>query len=92
MLFCQCEAQCDQTVAFNCRSFTYFPSSGSCRLSSDDVTSAGPGALTVREGAMFYQRAACVEREYSVCFTSHCTGSVVSIIIDNCLAWWCGVV
>lgn len=62
-LFSQCEAQCDQTVAFNCRSFTYLASSGSCRLSSDDTSSAGPGALTVRQGAMFYQRTACVERE-----------------------------
>ena len=60
----ECEAQCDQTVAFNCRSFTFFPSSGSCRLSSDDTSSAGPGALVARQGAMFYQRAACVEREY----------------------------
>ena len=69
-VLCQCGDQCDQTVAFNCRSFTFFPSSGSCRLSSDDthLTSGGPGALVSRPGAMYYQRGPCLERECLVIY------------------------
>ena len=74
-----CGEQCDQTSAFNCRSYSYFPSTGVsrekpfqsirakifqvCRLSGDDTVSASPAAVTERAGALYYQRAPCVDRE-----------------------------
>ena len=76
-----CGEQCDQTSAFNCRSYSYFPSTGVrqkiykkksenlnlqvCRLSGDDTVSASPTAVTERAGALYYQRAPCVDRELS---------------------------
>ena len=82
-----CGEQCDQTSAFNCRSYSYFPSTGVsegknqikmpeddpktlslfqvCRLSGDDTVSASPSAVTERAGALYYQRAPCVDREFS---------------------------
>jgi len=57
----ECGDLCDQTSAFNCRSYTYFPSSSLCRLSGDDNVSAGPGALIFRTGAEYFQRGPCVE-------------------------------
>merc|ERR1719331_3417939 len=56
-----CGEQCDQTSAFNCRSYSYFPSTGVCRLSGDDTVSASPSAVTERAGALYYQRAPCVD-------------------------------
>lgn len=56
-----CGEQCDQTSAFNCRSYSYFPSTGVCRLSGDDTVSASPAAVTERAGALYYQRAPCVD-------------------------------
>ena len=38
----QCGELCDQTSAFNCRSYTFFPGTGVCRLSGDDNISVGP--------------------------------------------------
>ena len=32
----QCGLQCDQTSAFNCRSFTFEESNSVCRLSGED--------------------------------------------------------
>ena len=57
----QCGDICDQTSAFNCRSYTYFPSSGVCRLSGDDNISAFTGAVQERAGAEHYQRPACID-------------------------------
>ncbi|XP_023343636.1 uncharacterized protein LOC111713076 isoform X2 [Eurytemora carolleeae] len=57
----ECGEQCDQTSAFNCRSYTYFPGTGVCRLSSDDNISAGPQAVTDRAGAQYFQRAPCLD-------------------------------
>ena len=34
-----------------------------CRLSGDDTVSASPAAVTERAGALYYQRAPCVDRE-----------------------------
>lgn len=51
----ECGEMCDQTSAFNCRSYTYFPSTGACRLSGDDNISAGPTAVVTRQGADYYQ-------------------------------------
>merc|ERR1719431_885922 len=50
----ECGDLCDQTSAFNCRSYTFYPGSGVCRLSGDDQVSAGTGSLTERLGADFY--------------------------------------
>ena len=55
---------CDQTSAFNCRSYTFFLSSGACRLSGDDNISAGPAAVVFRQGADYYQRSPCIDRKY----------------------------
>ncbi|XP_059096063.1 uncharacterized protein LOC131890668 isoform X2 [Tigriopus californicus] len=57
----ECEKQCDSTIVFNCRSYTFFPETSVCRLSGDDNISAGPTALEIREGANYYQRAPCVD-------------------------------
>jgi len=57
----ECGLQCDQTSAFNCRSFTFEESSSVCRLSGEDNISAGPGAVQARAGADYYQRGPCLE-------------------------------
>ena len=59
----QCGALCDQTSAFNCRSFTFIESSSTCLLSGEDTASAGLGALTGRQGTDYYQRGPCLERK-----------------------------
>ena len=41
----------------------YFETSQVCRLSGDDTVSASPAAVTERAGALYYQRAPCVDRE-----------------------------
>ena len=48
---------------FNCRSFTYFPATSTCRLSGDDVVSAGQQSLVATAGAVFYQKAPCLDRQ-----------------------------
>jgi len=60
----ECQKRCDETTAFNCRSFTYYPGTLLCRLSGDDNLSSGPTALTTSEGANYYQKAPCVDCKY----------------------------
>ena len=62
-MWLQCGELCQQTTAFNCRSYTWLPSARSCRLAADDAVSAGPGAAVARQGAALYQRGPCLQRE-----------------------------
>ena len=69
----QCGLQCDQTSAFNCRSFTFVSSSSTCLLSGEDTASAGLAALAGRPGTDYYQRGPCLERK-SDCLTVNIIG------------------
>ncbi|KAK7075737.1 hypothetical protein SK128_014512 [Halocaridina rubra] len=58
----QCHEACESEESFNCRSFTWFERAGICRLSGDDLTSAGLSSVTPLPDAAFYQRAPCIDR------------------------------
>jgi hypothetical protein len=59
----QCRQMCDATTVFNCRSFTFFSLTKMCHLSGDDVISAGQNSVVPAQGAMYYQKSPCLDRE-----------------------------
>eukprot|EP00090_Calanus_glacialis_P030486 TRINITY_DN4919_c0_g1_i1.p1 TRINITY_DN4919_c0_g1~~TRINITY_DN4919_c0_g1_i1.p1 ORF type:complete len:724 (-),score=176.09 TRINITY_DN4919_c0_g1_i1:269-2440(-) len=73
----ECGEMCDQTSAFNCRSYTFFLSSGACRLSGDDNISAGPAAVVFRQGADYYQRSPCID------LSLVCTGESMTVTLNT---------
>ncbi|KAJ9601655.1 hypothetical protein L9F63_000188, partial [Diploptera punctata] len=62
----QCHDRCVNETNFICRSFTYVPASFSasgisaCWLNSEDTLSSGPRALTFYQGAVYMERAPCI--------------------------------
>ncbi|XP_069173940.1 uncharacterized protein [Procambarus clarkii] len=57
----ECQHACETEATFNCRSFTWFERAGVCRLSGDDMVSAGPSAVVPLPGAVFHQRTSCLD-------------------------------
>lgn len=63
----ECHARCINESNFICRSFTYVPASFSgngmsrCWLGSEDTISAGPRALKAFQGAIYMERAPCID-------------------------------
>ncbi|XP_037803568.1 uncharacterized protein LOC119597980 [Penaeus monodon] len=58
-----CQRACESEGAFHCRSFAWYERAGVCRLSGDDLVSAGPSALGDLPGATWLQRAPCLDLE-----------------------------
>ncbi|XP_069974674.1 uncharacterized protein [Penaeus vannamei] len=59
----ECLQACESEAAFNCRSFAWYERAGVCRLSGDDLVSAGPSALGDLPGATWMQRSPCLDLE-----------------------------
>ncbi|KAF4517514.1 hypothetical protein B566_EDAN006515 [Ephemera danica] len=65
----QCRQLCDLERRFRCRGFTFVVSASdvviiqasSCLLHSADITSAGPNALVALPGALYSERAPCLD-------------------------------
>jgi hypothetical protein len=63
----QCHDKCVNETNFICRSLTYVPDTTNgtgvsvCYLHSDDTVSVGPRALKPFPGAMYMQRAPCLD-------------------------------
>ncbi|XP_050719660.1 uncharacterized protein LOC127000252 isoform X2 [Eriocheir sinensis] len=61
----ECQAACESEETLNCRSYTWLPRAGACRLSGDDMVSAGSSAVVPSPGASYYQRATCLDLRLS---------------------------
>jgi hypothetical protein len=67
----QCHDKCVNETNFICRSFTYVPDTMNgtgvsvCWLHSDDTISVGPRSLKPFPGAMYMERAPCLDRKFT---------------------------
>ncbi|KAG7156467.1 Cuticlin-1-like 2 [Homarus americanus] len=57
----ECQQTCESELSFNCRSYTWYSHAKVCRLSGDDIVSAGPSAVNPQPGATYYQRTTCLD-------------------------------
>ncbi|KAK8385545.1 hypothetical protein O3P69_016373 [Scylla paramamosain] len=61
----QCQEACEAEASMNCRSYTWVAQAGVCRLSGDDMTSAGLSAILPSPGVVYYQRTTCLDLRLS---------------------------
>ncbi|KAK3919594.1 Cuticlin-1, partial [Frankliniella fusca] len=79
----QCQARCEAETNFRCRGFSLRPpvpgrgAAWTCVLHGDDTISAGPSALYPLPGALYAERAACIDLRVS-CSRRHMTVTLQS--------------
>jgi hypothetical protein len=69
IFFLQCRQLCDLERRFRCRGFTFMVTTNEiviveasmCLLHSADLTSAGPNSLVAQPGALYSERAPCLD-------------------------------
>ncbi|XP_071520975.1 uncharacterized protein [Panulirus ornatus] len=61
----ECQQACESEASFNCRSFTWFARASVCRLSGDDMVSAGPSSVLPLPGSTYFQRTTCLDLRLS---------------------------
>lgn len=65
----QCQSRCDEESNFRCRGYSLRPPEPGrgvawvCILHGDDTVSASPSALLPLPGALYAERAACIDRK-----------------------------
>lgn len=79
----QCQARCDAETNFRCRGFSLRPPEAGrgaawlCVLHGDDTLSVGPSALYPLPGALYAERAACIDLRVS------CSRRVMTVTLQS---------
>ncbi|XP_040571377.1 uncharacterized protein [Lepeophtheirus salmonis] len=72
-----CQERCDNMTVFNCRSFTFQPTTLECSLSGDDTFSAREGNLVNQVGKNYYQKAPCLDVRLN------CTSDAMEVTLNK---------